>query len=300
MRISTPMFYKLSIDQMQAQQSKLSHTQQQVASGLRVLTPTDDPAAATRILDLGSEIETYSQYMRNMDHAESRLEMSESAMGAMTSHLQRIRELAIRGLNDSLSASDRNAISFEIEALMNQLLAIANTRDASGEFIFAGYQSDSRPFDHDGVGNFTYNGDSGERELRINASSYLKISESGDKVFMNIAAAGGGTQNMFASIHGLVQDLRADNPNPASLENIDNALDNLLTLRAELGARLNVIDTQRSVNESVTLQLQTSLSSEQDLDYAEAISRLNQQVVALQASQQAFIKVQGLSLFNYL
>jgi flagellar hook-associated protein 3 FlgL len=63
---------------------------------------------------------------------------------------------------------------------------------------------------------------------------------------------------------------------------------------------LNAIDEQNEVNRDIELVLETHLSEEQDLDYTEAISRFERQMVALQAAQQAYVKVQGLSLFNYL
>jgi flagellar hook-associated protein 3 FlgL len=77
-------------------------------------------------------------------------------------------------------------------------------------------------------------------------------------------------------------------------------MDNVLTVRAKVGARLNALDTQKEISEELILQSEKTLSGIQDLDYAEAISSLNLQLVGLQASQQAFTRIQNLSLFNYL
>ena len=85
-----------------------------------------------------------------------------------------------------------------------------------------------------------------------------------------------------------------------ALANIDQALDHLIAKQADSGARMQALDRQREVNESVNLQVQQNLSVINDLDYAEAVSRFEQQRLGLQAAQQAFAKVQGLSLFNYL
>jgi flagellar hook-associated protein 3 FlgL len=85
-----------------------------------------------------------------------------------------------------------------------------------------------------------------------------------------------------------------------ALNNLDQALGHVLEIRSDVGVRLSQVDNQRSINESFTLQLQDTLSDIQDVDYAEAISRLNLQLTALQAAQQTYVKVQGLSLFNYL
>jgi flagellar hook-associated protein 3 FlgL len=85
-----------------------------------------------------------------------------------------------------------------------------------------------------------------------------------------------------------------------ALDNIDQALGNVLNVRADVGVRLNHVENQLDINESFNLQLQETLSGIQDLDYAEAISRFNLQLTTLQAAQQSYVKMQGLSLFNYL
>lgn len=85
-----------------------------------------------------------------------------------------------------------------------------------------------------------------------------------------------------------------------TLIDLDRSLDNVVDIRTRVGSRLNAIDSQKDFNDSFKLQLQETLSNLQDLDYAEAVSRLNLQITGLQAAQQSFVKIQGLSLFNFL
>lgn len=82
--------------------------------------------------------------------------------------------------------------------------------------------------------------------------------------------------------------------------NLDQALGNILDTRASVGSRLKTVENQRNINEDVLLQLRTTLSEIEDLDYAEAISRFNLQQTALQAAQQSYVQVQRLSLFNFI
>lgn len=84
------------------------------------------------------------------------------------------------------------------------------------------------------------------------------------------------------------------------LENLDQAIGNVVQVRADIGGRLRALETQQSTNVDLGLQLTTTLSQTRDLDYSEALTRMNQQLVALQAAQQSYVKVMGLSLFNYL
>ncbi|HCS26628.1 MAG TPA: flagellar hook-associated protein 3, partial [Spongiibacteraceae bacterium] len=86
----------------------------------------------------------------------------------------------------------------------------------------------------------------------------------------------------------------------SSLSNIGNAIDHLVGKQTDIGARLNVVDQQEELNSGSVLQLQETLSGLVDVDVVEAASRFNQTLVSLQASQQAFARVQQLSLFNYL
>lgn len=117
---------------------------------------------------------------------------------------------------------------------------------------------------------------------------------------MKVPAAGGGYEDVFSTLYQLATDLEADAPNGASLEQIDAAMNHLLGFRATAGARLNALDSQESINGAYLEQIKTVRSNIEDLDYAEAASRLSQQSVALQAAQQAFVRVQNLNLFNFL
>lgn len=118
-------------------------------------------------------------------------------------------------------------------------------------------------------------------------------------------------QDVFATVQNIVSGLETYSNDPAGLArlhnamnqgmvNLDQAMGGIFDFRARAGARLNAIDSQKGSNDSLVLDAQQALSQVQDLDYAGAISRLNQQMLALQAAQQTFTKVQGLSLFNFL
>lgn len=82
--------------------------------------------------------------------------------------------------------------------------------------------------------------------------------------------------------------------------NLSQALDNVLTVRASIGSRLKELDSLDSLGDDKDLQYSQTLSNLQDLDYSKAITQLTQQQVTLQAAQQSFLKISGLSLFNYL
>ena len=300
MRLSTSQIFQQSVTTMQTQQTDLAKTQMQLSIGKNNLSPSDDPAAATRILDLNNVIETNDQYQRNADFANTRLYMEEAVLTEVGDILQRTRELSVQANNDTLNASDRQSIAFEVRESIEALVQLANSTDATGEYLFAGFKTDTIPFTDDGAGNFTYEGDQGQRNLQIGARRQVAIGDSGNDVFMKVDDGAGGVDSMFSALYDFVIDLESNTPSTTTLTRIDSALDSVLDTRASVGARLNTIENQKSANDSFSLLLQENRSSLEDLDYAEAVSRFERQLLALQASQQSFVKVQGLSLFNYL
>ena len=299
MRISTAQIFRQSVDAMLDRQKELSQTELQVASGKRILNPSDDPSATVRILDLKETQQRLLQFQRNADAATAKLDQEETALQGMENLLQRVRELAVQGNNDPLGAEGRSAVAAEIRQHIDSFLQLANTQDANGEYVFAGFQSQTTPFSHDGVGNFSYHGDSGQRMLKIGESREVAVGDPGS-IFMDFAAAGGGTTNVGEVLYRLATNLEAGNGDPEALSDIDTALGSLLNLRAKVGARMNAIDDQKDANDAFDLAVTTVRSSLEDLDYAEAISRFNQQLTALQAAQQSFIKIQDMSLFNFM
>ncbi len=119
------------------------------------------------------------------------------------------------------------------------------------------------------------------------------------------------TQDVFTSINKLITGLNAYSDTAddklrlrdlisESLDNLDSAQTNISTVRAKIGARLNILESTGGLQDGVSLVNQKVLSQVQDLDYAQAISELNMENLTLQAAQQSFAKISGLSLFNFL
>ena len=300
MRISTGQWYRQGVAAMLDNQSTLSKTQLQLATGQRMLAPSDDPGAATRVLELNQLLSSVSQYQRNGDAAEARLRREENVLEGSGDILQRVRELAVRAVNGSLSAGDRAAISTEVREHLDGLLALANATDTNGETIFGGYRTDVPAFTDDGAGNFSYQGDQGQRLMQIGSARHVATNDPGSTVFMGIDDGSGGTTDTFSILNDFITDLDNNVPSGTTLTALDNAMDQIQTVRTKLGGRMNAIENQRGINDSFSLVMEQNRSVLEDLDYGEAVSRLQQQQLILQASQQSFMKVEGLSLFNYL
>ncbi|MDX1557263.1 MAG: flagellar hook-associated protein FlgL [Marinobacter sp.] len=198
-RISSQQIFSGGINRLQELNTSLNNTQQQISTGQRVNKPSDDPVAAARILKLDQELSRVETYQRNVDLADNRLKQEESALESSIDVIQRIRELTVQAGNGSLSANDRRSISSELEERLGQLANIANTRDASGEYIFSGFQGSVKAFEQDPSGSWVYQGDEGQRVLEIDDGVTVPISDNGKDIFVRVPAAVTGENTSVTS-----------------------------------------------------------------------------------------------------
>ena len=192
MRISTTQIYTQGIEAFQRQQVKLAKLQQQISSGVRLGKPSDDPAAASRMLQMEQSVSLTLQYQVNIGLAEQRLEREETALASIETLLFRVRELTIQAGDGALDFNGLAAIGQEIGQRREELLALANTRDNNGDFLFAGYQNGTRPFVERRVGSISevvYNGDQGQRLLQISETRQLEVDDPGSEIFLRLPSA---------------------------------------------------------------------------------------------------------------
>jgi flagellar hook-associated protein 3 FlgL len=399
MRISSIEQFQQGIDSILDQQARLNRTQQQLATGKNVLSPSDDPAAASQLLTLSSLTAKNEQFGRNVAIAQNELELQESVLASSGNVLQRVRELVIQANNATQSNQSRAAIGDEINNLADELLQLANTKNASGEYIFSGYNSRTPAFTRTGTG-YEFQGDQGQRLLQVSEDTQLSVRDSGQDIFEGMVVGDGrfllqspatntgsalvkmssttdatlddytvtfsqaaaddpvlysvvgaqtgaivtGTyesgaaitfngitlevegdvkngdsygiaesarQNIFQSVQAIADALlsptnstsagsKLTNDLGQAIGTLDQGLEHLQGRRTIIGNRLQTLDSRIDKNADERLRLEKQVSEIQDLDFAEAVSRLNLQSTALQAAQQAYVKIQGLSLFTYL
>lgn len=191
MRIASSMIYDAGVASMQKQTSALMHTQQQLSSGRRILTPSDDPVAAARALEVEQARDTNAIYLTNQKTAGESLALVEGNLVSAGDLLTRVRELAVQAGNASLSDSDRRSLTIELRQRFDELLGIANATDGAGQYLFSGYKGDVKPFSAAIGSGASYAGDEGQRRQQVSASQQMAVSESGNDVFMRIRAGNG-------------------------------------------------------------------------------------------------------------
>ncbi len=301
MRISTRAFFEGSAAGMGSLQQQLFRIQQKLAAGTRYLTPSDDPLAAARALGVGEAMAESAQYATSRSRAAQSLSAEEGALQRATTLLQDVKTLIVQAGNGALSGPDRQAVATELEGRFAELLGVANADDGNGQYLFGGFAGAKPPFEQQADGSVNYVGNLGERKAQVDVARQIAVADDGQKVF------GSGDGSVFAAIREAIDAL--NDPAAAALlpatlgavnVKVTSAHDNVLTVRASVGARLSELDALDAGAEWRSVVDQKYLSELQDLDYASAISQFAERQINLQATQQTFARLQDIALFKYL
>lgn len=191
MRISTNQLFDRSIQQILDNQGDLSDIQRQLSTGKKILRPSDDPVGAAQVVRLTEELARIEQYKTNNTLLENALNQEEAILQSVTDSVLKARQLTIQAGNGINSDQDRQALAIEIGQIRDQVFDLMNARNADGEYIFAGNQSDSPAFifDPNAAGNkYIFQGDNGQNELQLSNSVTVPSGDSGFDVFENVLA----------------------------------------------------------------------------------------------------------------
>lgn len=191
MRISSTMIYDAGVKSINRQSADLLHTQQQLSTGRRILTPSDDPVAAARALEITQTVDINKQYAGAQGYAEDALGLMDAQLESASELLSQARTLVVQAGSGTLASVDRKAIATQLRASFEQLMGIANTTDGTGQYLFAGHMGDTKPFVGTVDEGVTYFGDEGQRRLQVSASRQMEVTESGNNLFNRVAAGNG-------------------------------------------------------------------------------------------------------------
>lgn len=317
MRISTSQIFYSGTSNIINGQGDLYKTQNQLSTGRKILSPRDNPVDATLALLTTQSKEVNSAFLKNQGTAADRLGYIDTQLGAVSDLLQNVIERSVQGGNSSYSTQQKQAIAEELKRNFESLVDIANTKDGAGEYVFSGNRTNIKPFNVDGTGGnyslagtsvVSYAGDDGRRMLQVESSQTVATTESGQEVFMRVMDANGNLngRSIFDSLRNMIDTMDSSSgvtPTPdynQALADLHTALDHVSRVRASVGSSMNQMESLTNAGSDLAVQYDTQLANLEGLDYAEAISRLNQQKMQLEASQQSFVKTSQLSLFDLI
>jgi flagellar hook-associated protein 3 FlgL len=305
MKVATNQYFNELTRVLTDQHAEIATLQAKMAKGDKLLRPSEDPGVALKILDLKSLMSRQDSQATVLRDLDSRLVMEETAISGMRDIFMRIQELTVMGANDTYSLANRKVIAAEIRGYKSQLMNLANTRHTDGGYLFAGTKNTNPPFQNDGTGGVTYQGDSTRVYLKGAGDQQLEINTTGFELF-----SGGSTTRdrsldatlVFAEIESLALVLESGDQSQisAKIGSVDEFRGNLELALTKIGVRRNVIEAQTSIVQEQSTMLQGLLSDQKDLDYTAAITMLSARMLALEAAQSTVSKISQLNLFNYL
>lgn len=196
MRLSTSMIYQSGLNGILNSQSALLGLQQQVSSGRRVVTPSDDPLAAGQSITVSQNLAMTKAYASNRVVAERALGVEDNALQAVISNLTNVFERIVQAGDGTLSDPDRRMLASVIGNSRDALFALANTTDGNGQYLFSGYQGGTPAYSVDATGQISYTGDSGQRVVQVDQAREMASTDIGTDIF---GRATPGTNTYFIS-----------------------------------------------------------------------------------------------------
>lgn len=303
MRISTQNFYSGSGARLSDMQAKAGQTMQQVASGSKFLTPSQDPAAAVRTLEVTQSMSAREQLGKNRESVRSSLSLADSTLSSMLDNLAAMNEQVIAAGNSTRNDADFASIATVLQGQRNQMLGLANSTDSSGNYLFAGQKSATQPF-QDSASGVKYKGNSKSQLVQVETAREMPIRDDGRALFPK----DGSSKDLFARLDQAVAQLKDGSLTPAQRadslralgQSIDATQQALSGRQTAVGIQLGELDRLDDVAGARLLQNTEELAALHDVDYNKVLSDLSRQQLTLQAAQKSFQMVSNLSLFNYL
>lgn len=306
MSISTSLLFDRATERMSSLQNRLATTQAQLTESKQVLSPSDAPDQAAAIQRLRGEIDRQDAHAKILDVAAARFQSEEVALTSASDLLIRLKELSIQAANDTLGPADRKSVAVEMKSLRQQLLDLTNSKDDSGNYLFSGTRVKSQAFVEQSDGTVKYMGDQSQTRIPAGVERTVAYTRSGTDVFSppQRTLSDGSTQSvgLFESIDDLVHAV--ENSNTANIHRglgeVTQMHNSMTMAIAQSGSDQSVVQSQKDMLAETTLRLKSTLSDVEDLDYTTAITRMNKEMMALQAAMGSFSKIAGMTLFDYI
>ncbi|MFA9446399.1 flagellin [Egicoccus sp. AB-alg6-2] len=311
MRITSEAMVSRSLDRLHSRLAQYERSQTELATGRRILQPSDDPAGTRRAMSLKSSLQARQQELRNADDARGWLDSADTQLQAVTTRLARVRDLATQGASHQ-DDNVRVALASEVRQVIQEIAGIANATHLDRP-LFGGFGTgDQVERGPDGVWRFPE-----DRQGATPDEIMRRVSDS-EQVRINVTAAewlgsavvgtdGNGDPVQGPQLLNLLEEIARDLESGAPADRLSGHLAsiqgaaNLVTDNlSRIGAATNRVDSARSRSIDLQLTLRTELSQVEDVDIAQGIMELQVQQVAYEATLQALGRALPPSLVAFL
>ena len=291
MRVTEGMNYLSLLREITLAQERVQTAQNEVSSGKKLTTPSDDPIAAYDVVRLNGEKSEAEQHARNLSYAKSKLQIADTALDSVEQMVERARTLGQLSLNDTTSGG---AYVTELAGLRDQIISAANTASA-GRFLFGGSLTTSPPYIKNPDSSVTYQGNNQDMPVQIARNSTLQTQIPGSDIFT-------GAVDIFVTMSDLATAMQAGDKAAidAQVRKLGQFADVLSVARGKIGGYLNTATSTETMLASAKLVREAQLSKDQDADLAKAITELTTNQQRLQATLAVSARVSQLTILDYL
>lgn len=279
----------------------------QMATGQRVILPSDDPIAATRINQLNSQQSAIEQYQSNINAVSATLSQQESILDGINNSMLAIRDDLLQAANGTTTPESLANLGQEIASLTQSMMVSLNYQDGQGHYLFGGTKNAAAPVsydDTDGNGEpdeYIYHGNAEHRTATVASGIEMETNVTASEMFgMDLTVL-----NTLDDLATALQDPSLDPADPQVQSNITHAIDtldaasaSLNSAIASLGERQNTLTLLSDAQTSVADTNSVLIGQLGDLDYGPATVTFTGLQVAMEATMKTYAKVSELSLFN--
>jgi len=298
MRIASSQYQSTMLRGLGENQTWLSKINEQMATGNRILVPSDDPVGNVQISRLTREQALVTQYRSNIASVQIRMSSNESYLSSMTRDITDVSDLLVWAADGSNVPSDLNAMVTSLTSLRDSLVNTANQRDAEGRYVFSGTAVDQAPIALVG-GSYVYQGNEKNQSTVVGngVTQTTNVNLKGmedmlDKLTAAITALSDpAVQPNSPALRAIVGDAMASTS--AGLNLVSGKI-------AQLGGGRNILQTLDDNHANVSLSNAVAIGDLSKLDYAVAATELAGYSLAVEASYKAYSKVSGMSLFSLI
>lgn len=301
MRITNNMLINNMLSNLGTNLNRVSKNQSQLATGKKINLPSDEPIVASRALKLRTDVAEIQQFKRNVEDATSWMEITETTLEQIGEVIHRAKELAVQASNGTNTPEDMEKTKLEVEQLKIQMTHLANTT-YSGRYIFSGFKTDKPLMDEDGI--FQMDIENGEQIFyEVGIGDDININVTGSDVFNSENKGISGEKSSLIQVFDdFIAALESgDESNVGQLlGRIENESDNVLRVRAGVGARMNRLELTANRLDDDNINFTKLMSKNEDVDIAEAIMNLMNELNVYNSSLAVGAKVIQPSLVDFL
>jgi flagellar hook-associated protein 3 FlgL len=293
-----PDMYSIILNGLQVNAQQDNQALQQIASGQKLNSLSDNPAAVASLVGLRMESSSDTQYLSNITSMTGSLQVADSALSSVVEALTSAQSLGVQGANGTLNSADQQAIAEQVQGLQQQILGLANT-SYNGEFLFSGTATSTQPYTAVPVtpaspSGITYQGNTNTSSMEISEGQAMPINLPGSQLFSN------GTASVFQSLQDLYSALNTNGDVSSAVTEVSKALSYVSAQQTFYGNSLDRLKNAQTFLTQEQTQLTENESSTLDADMATAVTNLSQTQATRQALLDAGGNISQTDLFDYL